>query len=810
MSWGPRFDNRQILDYDGKMTTYRAYEDNMKDAYNTGFNSNTNVTVTGGNETTNFYFSESYQHRTGIYPGNKFSRNSMLLKGSHKLSKSISIEGSINYVQSTPENPAGDLGQFFFDGTFERSYNTNYYKDKYTASHGGVPSNNYNDEWGSVPGTSVWFVVNNEKYRNVERNIRPILKITADVAPWLSLTAEGNMNVYSVEEEVKKLGQGYKNEGGEYRIGHSMLQQQTGKLVANLHKDFGEFSNSLVVGGEYFHTQNSFTKSRTDGGFVVPGEYFLENSKKRVISEGGVNGEKVLTSLYFLFNTGWKEQLFLDITGRNDWSSALVYANGQGTYSYFYPSVSTSWLFNQTLNLPAWVSFGKLRLSWAQVGNDTNPYTINSGYRVEQLLSGTDYIYRNNFGDKRVMVDPSLKPERKTSYEVGADIRFFKNRIGLDLTMYKENTRDQIVEIPIPQETGINYQLINAGNIENKGIELALNTTPVMTQDFKWDLNFIYTKNKNKIISLHENVGEYKNLEGDPAYGNYRIGSVAYIGGEYGVLLSDALPEVYQAKDANGNEVDNPNNGKKVLIWNDTRRGAYYKRSGEIQKVGTMLPKFEGSVSTSFSYKNLSLSVLVDMRFGGMIASYSNRYGTSYGYLETSLYARDAEHGGKSWVSGYSNTKDQSFEDGVIPDGVFADGTMVTTPSGQSVNVGGMTYQEAYNQGYVEPTHASYWTYRNYSWSTGIVDDTWVSEVNYVALRHISLGYNVPQKLSSKLGLNNVYVGIDGHNLGYLYNSLPNHLNPESTRGNSSSYSYFERVLSPYVASYTFTVKLNF
>lgn len=808
LSWGPRFDGRPILDYDGKMTTWRSYEDNMKDAYNIGFNTNTNVTVTGGNETTNFYFSESYQKRTGIYPGNTFARNSILLKGAHQLSKRISVEGSVNYVQSSPENPAGDLGQFFFDGTFERSYNTKYYKDKYTADHGGVPSNSYNDALGSVPGTSVWFGINNNHSRKTERNIRPILKVTAEVAPWLRLTAEGNMNIYSVEEEVKDLGQGYKNEGGYYRLGHSNLQQQTGKFIADLHKTFGNISQNLIIGGEYFHTKNTFTRSWTDGGFIVPGEFFLNNSKKKIQTEGGVNGEKVLSSFYFLYNTGWKEQLFIDITGRNDWSSALVYANGKGTYSYFYPSVSASWLFNQTLQLPSWVSFGKVRLSWAQVGNDTNPYTINSGYNVGQLLSGNDYIYTNSYN--RMLIDPNLRPERKTSYEVGADIRFFSNRLGLDLTLYKENTRDQIVDIPAPLESGASGQLINAGNIENRGIEIALNTTPVSTQNFRWDLNFIYTKNQNKIISLHEDVGEYKKLEGDPAYGNYRIGSVAYIGGEYGVLLSDALPEIYQALDAQGNKIDHPNNGKKVLIWNGVRKGAYYKRSGKIQKVGTMLPDLEGSVSNNFTFKNISLNVLVDMRFGGKIASYSNRYGTAYGYLKNSLYARDAANGGETWTSQYNESKGQSFDDGVIPDGVFATGTMVTTPTGESVNVGGMSYLEAYNKGYVEPTHASYWTYRNYSWGTGIVDDSWVSEVNYVALRHVSIGYNVPQKFASKLRLNNVYVGVDGHNLGYLYNSLPNHLNPESTRGNSSSYSYFERVLSPYVASYTFTVKLNF
>jgi iron complex outermembrane receptor protein len=253
-----------------------------------------------------------------------------------------------------------------------------------------------------------------------------------------------------------------------------------------------------------------------------------------------------------------------------------------------------------------------------------------------------------------------------------------------------------------------------------------------------------------------------------------------------------------------------PSNGMKILVWNDGRRGAYYERSYEVQKVGKIQPDFEGSWNNAFEYKGVTLSVLLDARFGGHMASYSNRYGTAYGWLETSLDGRDAEHGGIEWTSQYDDTQGRTYEDGVIPDGVFAEGQTVTAPDGSTVDVGGMTYQEAYEAGYVEPTHASYYTYFTNSWGQGVLNDNWYNEVEYIALRNISIGYNLPKRIAESFKAQNVYLSFNARNLGYLYNSMPNNLNPESFRGTTSTTSFLERVFMPYTASYTFTLKVDF
>jgi iron complex outermembrane recepter protein len=813
-AYGPKFDGRPIEDFDGSISKYLPAKNNMKDAYNVGFNTNTSVALSGGNDKGTFYLSDSYNMRKGTTPSNEFSRNSLLFSGSYKLASWLKADASISHSISSPKNPGNDLSEAFLDGNLENWYDTKKWNKReiYQAPHGGVPSTAYGDKYANVPMNELWFRYNLNSNTREEQVVRPIIRLTANLAKWISVTAEGNMNYYTVSSEQKELGTGYANEGGSYLLGNSTDRSRTAKITANLTKNWGDFTSSLIVGGELWDQKKEYTQIRTDGGLIVPGKFFLSNSKKTLVSEGKISNTKQINSVYALFNIGWKNQLFVDLTGRNDWSSALVYTNGTGNFSYFYPSVSTSWLANETFKLPEWVTLAKTRLSWAQVGNDTNPYDINKGYTLGspdnnmppyQMADGS-FVYTNF--NSTTLVDPSIKPERKNSFEAGLDLRFINNRIGIDLSVYDETINNQIGTIPIPAESGYNSLMSNIGSLKNRGVELSVRVEPVRTKNFKWESTFNYWNNTTKISNLRKEVGEYKTLGGDIAYGNFRVGSVAFQGGEYGVLMSDTKPLEWN-NTANAND---PLNGKKILTWNDTRRGAYYTRSNKAEKVGKVQPDFEGSWNNALSFKNITFSFLLDARFGGNIASYSNKYGTAYGYLATSLAGRDAEHGGKSWTTGYADSKGQTFVDGVIPDGVFQVGQMVTTPSGASQDVGGLTYKEAMDKGYVEPTHASYFTYRNNSWSTGVINDDWFSKVSYIAIRNVSVGYTLPVTLARKIKATSLAVSLNARNLGYLYNSLPNHLNPESFRGTTSTDSFRERSFSPYTASYTMTVSVGF
>ncbi|MDB4581641.1 TonB-dependent receptor [Draconibacterium sp.] len=796
--WGPKYDGRPIEDFDGVIRNYEGFEGAMIDAYDTGISTNTAVALNGANDKGSFYLSNSYNFREGTAPTNEFERYSLLFSGSYNLAKWLRADASMSFTNSRVTNPGNDLAARFVTSDWAGWYDTKRWnkQEVYQAPHGGLPSNNYGDEYANVPGNGTWFGYNMNDATRKEQVTRPIVRLTADITDWMSVTAEANMNNYTKFYEAKNLGGGYAMEGGSYRLRHDKDVSRTGKLVLNLNQEFGDFSTNAMIGGELWDRETSYTETWTDGGLIVPGKFYMGNSKKTLRTGAGIGGTKQVNSLYFLGSVSWRDQLFVDITGRNDWSSALVYTDGTGNYSYFYPSVSASWIFTETFDMPTMFSFGKLRASWAQVGNDTNPYAINNGYGLGNVeIEGGNYIYQNT--KSTTLVDPNIKPELKNSFEIGMDVRLFNNRLNFDMAYYNEAITEQISTIPLPSESGLGSLLTNVGTLTNKGFELTVGFTPVQTKNFEWESTFNYWDNTTMVSDLVDEVGAYKGLEGYVNYGNYRVGSVAFEDGEYGVLMSDTKP----LEDENGN---------KILTWRSGQHSAVFTRSYEVQEVGKINPDFEGSWDNSFRYKNISLSVLLDARFGGHIASYSNKYGTAYGILETSLKWRDEEQGGMTWTSQYPDSQGQTFHDGMIPDGVFADGQEVVTPNGETVDVGGMSYQAAYEAGHVEPTHASIYTYFNSAWSSGVINDNWFNEVKYIAIRNISVNYNLPKSLAQRIKAQNLNISLNARNLGYLYNSLPNNLNPESFRGTSSSSSYYERSFTPYTATYTMTLSIDF
>ena len=796
VSWGPRFDGKPIEFYDYTTVNYSPYEDNFVDAYDNGFNSNTNVSVQGANDTSSFYTSLSYKYADGNTPNNSFERISFLGKASHKISKDVEIEAAISFANSTPrQGGETNFGEKFIDGTFSRMYDTRYWRTRYKGAHGGLADNAYNDEYGYAPGKEVWWSVYENEYIQKETSVRPSLKLTADLNSWLKFTAEGNYNYYYKRNESKELGSGYANEGGYYKLGQYTKEQTNLNASFSWNKEVKDFNISGFIRGEYYHNFQQELQLNTNGGLVIPGQFFIGNSKNPVGTSGNISGEKTILSLAGQVAMSWKDQVFLDVTGRNDWSSSLVYADKHGNYSYFYPSVSASWLIHETFRgkMPEWISFAKIRGSWAQVGNDTDAYKINTAYS----LYGIDNSYGLQVPDTYYAAN--LKPERKNAWEIGLDWRFLRNRIGVDFTYYKENTKDQIMTIKVPSESGLSNQLINAGNIQNQGIELAINTTPIETKDWTWDLNFTYTKNTSKIVELHENVANYITLVGDAAYGNYRIASVAEVGGEYGLLKSDATPNY------------DPKTGLPILelASYNSRHSVYYTRSGKVETVGSIQPDFLGSVNSSLRYKNWTLRASMDMRFGGMVAIYGSHYGTAYGYLKSSMNGVDAENGGITYTSIWDGL---TYDDGIIPEAIMPGGQTINTPSGTyTIAEGGELYADLVNRGIVDPQHASSWNYWNNSWGRAAVwkNNDWFHELNYIALREVSLSYRMPGKIADKIGASGINLTLTGRNLGYLLNSLPNNFNPESLRGTQAG-QFMIRSVSPYTASYTFTINATF
>ena len=804
-AWGPSFaylrenaKDGKIEMYDGKLYTPQAYKNNFKDAYDTGFSTNTNVSISGGNERTSFYTSLSFRYNNGTLPNNDFQRLSLMTKGSHKITDNIELEASLTYANSKPRNAQPNIGENFVNGTWDRMYDAKYYRNKYKGSHGGLASSSYGDEYGYVIGRGTWWSIWEDEYYQKETVFRPDLKLTVNVTPWLKWISEGNYNYYFVESEGKYPGSGYYNKGGKYTTSQSRKQQINFNTNLMFDKQFNEdWHANGFLRYEFYNGRSSSINASTKGDFIVPNQFFLANGSEGYEASAGISGTKIMHSVAFQAGVSWRDQVFVDVTGRNDWSSALLYSDGHGTFSYFYPSINASWLISNSFKLPKAISFWKIRASYAQVGNDTDPYYINSAYSLQS--------YTNNYGKPFSTVLPNttysqnLKPERKKSWEIGTDIRFLNNRIGLDFTYYKENTTDQIMTVAIPYASGYSNALINAGNIQNSGFEIALNTTPIQTKDWQWDLNFTWSKNNSKIVSLSDLCADYIKLQGEPAYGNYRVGSVAQVGGSYGMLMSDAAPKIDEKS------------GLPVLrmsYYNDYKTPCL-TRSGVVEKVGDMVPDFLGGINTTLRWKNFTLSASFDMRFGGKVASYGSRYGTAYGYTKTSLYGRGTSHGGTEYVSKWDG---QTYDDGIIPNGIVLSGTVIPCPDGTSYTVGtganasGETYQELFNKGKVDYVHAGGWNYFLNSWGQGVLNDSWFKTLNYIAFRDLSLSYMLDNSIANKIGMRNVSLTLAGHNLGYLLNTMPNKENPEAVAGTTTA-EFRTRQFSGVTSNFTITLR---
>ena len=789
--------------YDGQLHTPGAYANNFKDAYDTGFSTNTNVAISGGNERTSFYTSMSYRYNNGTLPNNDFRRLSLLAKASHKITDNVELEASMTFANSKPRNAQPNIGENFVNGTWDRMYDAKYYRDKYKGSHGGIANTSYGDEWGFVIGRDTWWSIWEDEYYQKETVVRPDLKLTWAFTPWLKWVTEANYNYYFMQGEGKYPGSGYYNQGGSYSTSQTRKEQTN--LNTNLMVD-KQLNEDWHLNGflryELYNGYQSYMSASTKGDFIVPNQYFLANGSEGYNASARISQTKTIQSIAAQVGFSWKDQVFVDVTGRNDWSSSLVYADGHGTYSYFYPSVNAAWLITNTFRekLPDWLSFWKVRASYAEVGNDTNPYYINSAYGLESYTNQYGKPFSTTVSSTTYSQD--LKPERKRSWEVGTDIRFLNNRIGLDFTYYKENTVDQIMTVSIPSVSGYNNALINAGNIQNSGVEIALNTTPVMTKDWQWDLNFTYTKNSSKIVELSDLCADYISLQGYTNYGNYRIGSVAKVGGTYGMLMTDAAPLI------------DPVSGLQELDLRYYNAGYYtpiVKRNGTVEEIGNSVPDFLGSINTSLRWKNWTLSASFDGRFGGKVASYGSHYGNAYGYTKASLEGREG-HGGISFKSGFDGF---DYNDGMIPEGIVTTGSQIVQPDGSMYTVGtgkyssGETWAELVAAGHAEYVHAGGWHYFYNSWGQAVVNDTWFKTLNYIAFRDLSLSYQFDSKIANKIGARRLSLAAQAHNLGYLLNTMPNHENPEAVAGTTAA-EFRIRQFAGVTTSFTFTLKATF
>jgi iron complex outermembrane recepter protein len=801
-SFGPRFDGHMVRDVDGRMIPWSANNDLLA-IYETGRFSNTNVSIESGNERTTFRLSYTNTGSKSIFPNNKLTRHNVAIRATQKLSNFINIDASINYNDSKGYNPirqGGNDNPVFAQVYFSpRHLDINYWKNHYMDSLGGQLRGAYNN-YGMA---GIFYSMNNNSVVQNDKTFRANIDVNATITSWLNLLVRGNINNVTTDRETKNWGTGQNFTGGSYGL---LFQTQNAMrlqgLLSTNRKINDNLEFSFSAGGETNRDLGGkFSNTNTEGGLRIPLKFYFGNSLNPISNQTRLLPQKRIDALYAFGDITFRDMLTLSVSGRNDWSSSLTYPSGGGNNSYFYPSAGLSWVFSELLTSNPkfdFLSFGKVRASIGYTGIDARPYETSTGNYspLGTFNDVTGVISRYGFADNTIG-NLNLKNELTREIEVGADMRFLDNRFGFDIAFYKKNSFNQILALSVPSESGVTSRLINAGNIQNQGVELILSTTPIRNKDFEWNANFNFSRNKNKIVELAPGVTS-RTL--DLAFGA-DVESVARVGADYGTIQTGYAYAYYQKKDANGNNIDHPSNGRKLLRPTNF---AFYRSQdiGQgVRQLGTMMEKFLLSTIQNFRYKNITAGFQIDSKVGGLMASATHQYGSTNGSLKSTLFGRDASTGGLP----YTTPAGVKREDGIIPDGVFPDGAVLNNPAtSQPVDVGGKSYQDAVTMGLLQPLSARLYYARLTQWSSGIREYS-VFENSWVALREVSVGYTVPKRFSDKMRFNSIRVSLVGRNLMYLYTTTPDDINPESIFSNRSG-TFAEYGGIPYVRGLGFTV----
>ncbi|GAO41171.1 putative TonB-dependent receptor [Flavihumibacter petaseus NBRC 106054] len=814
-SFGPKFDGRTVKELDGRMIKWEAND--PLDYFQTGKFINTNVAVEGGNERTTFRFSYSNLYTNSIMPNNDMKRNSFTFRATHKISNAVNIDASVNYVNTKSYNPIRQGSRnnplFAFTYYMPRHVDIMYYNSHYTNPAGGALSSVDPDINDPYRLGSLFFTLNEDNREKTETNLLANVDLSVKLNSWLDVLVRANTNYYADNYERKFLGNGVGFTGGNYQLTSSDYQTFRIQALLNGNKQLtDDFSTTFSLGGETYQNVGGFyNNAQTDGGLKIPGQFSISNSVNPATTDAyPTKTAKRTDALYLYGDVSWRNMLTLSVSGRNDWSSTLTYADGHGNYTYFYPSVGLAWIFTElpaVKNFQA-LSYGKLRGALSWTGLDADPQvTNNTGYYglvgTFNSTTGNQSVYGWNGS---TLGNQDLKNQLTREIEIGADLRFFSNRLGIDFAWYKKNTYNQIFELNTPSESGITKRLVNGGNVENTGIEILLTTVPVRTKDLTWNANFTFTRNRNKIIEIAPGV---PSIDLELAFGADVVAK-AVAGGGWGDVETGFGYAYYQKKDADGKPIDHPSNGQKVIGTSSSGTGGYYTymRSQDYDQskriLGNILEDFLAGTTQTVNYKNFFLNVQIDAKIGGLMASATHQYGSANGSFANSLFGRDEASGGVT----YTDANGVVRHDGIIPEGVMKDGITATNSAGQTVDLGGMTYKEAYDQGLLKAIPA-YHYYENLSqWSSGIREYS-IFENSWVALREVSIGYSFPARMINKIKCNNLRVSLVGRNLTYLYRTTEGGVNPESIYSNRSA-AFAEYGGYPFVRSLGFNVNAAF
>jgi TonB-linked SusC/RagA family outer membrane protein len=759
-SWGPKMDGtlaRSVFSFYpqdpeyGKLTPFVPYPNNIEDFFVLGNNLNNGISITGGNENTTFRLSYNNTRIKGTEPNTWLRRNNLGLSAALDLTSKLTASANVNYATNKGQRPSQgyDGGSRYLVQWFQRNVDMNRLKPL------RYPDGTFIN-WNLSRPTSAGVISykplywNNpyfEAYENLNNDNRDRffgdVGLSYKLLPGLKVSGFARSDIYMQHIETREA------EGGryvsEYTVGKFHNKEMNYELLAQYTKTWGELSLNANLGGNIYTRQYSEVVEATAGGLSSPGYYNIAASRDRPKVSSYLL-KKQIRSRYAMASLGYKDIYFVDASIRNDISSTLPVNNN----SYWYPSISGSFLFGELLHWKP-LTYGKLRLSFAQAGSDLSPYQTTPTFSVGGIYSTT-----NTLSVPDNQPNPNIKPSYANSYEAGTDLQFFSNRLGLNLTYYVQRNKNQIINLDVSGASGVSSTIINAGLIENKGVEITLTGSPVHTKAFSWDVVFNIARNKGMVKELYGTTNVY-DLDVN-TYSGVSVYLKSFVGKPFGSLVGKA----YQRDSATG----------KILLGSNNLP-LYTEANHDF---GSVLPDYTGGLQNTFRLFGFDVSAMIDYQLGGQFFSWSEMLAVKTGMAERTAALNDK---GK-------NIRDPLGEGGGI----------------KVIGISASTKQEV--TAYVDAR-----SYYRTTLGTHVYEE-WLYDASYIKLRELRIGKTFQKTSFPRLPVSSITVALIARNPAMLWQKAPKGVDPSELSTGGSAISWLETGTLNTVRSYGINLNINF
>ena len=700
------------LDGYKQATPWVAGANNPNSIFETALTTTNSVSFGKSTDLNSFRLGYTNKTQEGVMPNSSIKRNTLTFSGSQKMSDKLNVSADVSYINTSAQGRNGTG----YDSknpmqAFRQWWQTNVdlgqQKDAFFSTGQNITWNvNSVDDLSPIYTDNVYFSL----YKNFQNDSRDRFygntALTYEVNDWLSLLGRVTYDGYSeIREERIDVGSA---DVSNYTVTNRKSSEINYDVMATANKRFNDLTIDGLAGFNIRANKYNYFAASTNGGLVTPGLFTLSNTVNPLTSSniGKVDYTKKVDGVFGKIGLGYKGTYYLDITGRRDRSSALPMANNK----YFYPSASTSIVFSNLID-KKWLSFGKVRANYAEVGNDTDPYQVFNTYNVGASFNGAATA-----SNPTSFNNPDLKSESTSDIELGLEMQFLNNRLGFDFSYYNRKTIDLITPIDVSNATGANNLFLNGADMVNKGIEFVVNANPVKTDKFSWDIKVNYAQNRSEVTRLAEGI-EF-----------IQLASV-----QGGVTLGAALGEPFGV--IRGRDYVYHENGQPIVLAN----GYYDRTSSSAEVIGNINPDWTGGVKNNFKYGNFNMSFLIDIQKGGDVFSLDTWYGYATGLYDFTAANNDL-----------GNPVRNSVADGggVILPGVKEDGTP------NDVRASATSYANPW--GYVRTPNAAH-----------------VYDASFVKLRELTFGFDFPKSMTEKLALSKLTFSVIGRNLWIIDKNTP-------------------------------------